>query len=92
VSKSTPKAADLRIFWSDVDGIHNLTGEHHRHDLVDGVYALVGPIENHMAEPELQDALCIVAIRRNRRFGRLSFGRFVALYRDYMKRGERYVR
>lgn len=80
----------LRIIWSDISGIHNLTDPIGQ-ELTPGTYALVGPLESHMAEPELQDALGLVALRRNRRFGHLSFGKFIAfLRRD--KLGRRYVR
>lgn len=60
-------------------------------DLKPGVYAIIGPIESHVAEPEFQDALNLVAIRRNRRHGFLNFGKFTALFRRYYANGRSYV-
>lgn len=78
----------IRGIWTDKAGLISL-GE--GDDLQPGVYAIIGPIESHVAEPEFQDALNVVAIRRNRRHGFLNFGKFIALFRRYNARGRRYL-
>ena len=58
-----------RCIWTDKQGIRN---PYAWGDLEDGVYANVGPIDSHVAEPEFQDAVALVCIEANHRNGTLT--------------------
>lgn len=70
-------AKTMRVIWTDRDALGV------QRDLDEGVYAIVGPIHDHMAEFKFQNELTILALRRNRRFSFVSFGRFIALLKKY---------
>lgn len=77
----------IRAIWTDKLG---LTAVAASEDLEPGVYAIIGPIESHVSEPEFQEALSLVAIRRNRRFGFLGLAKFRELLQRY-RRGTGYA-
>ena len=71
---------DLRIIYTDapehsMPSLRREEGEH--------VWALVGPIGQHVSHPELQNALGLVAMAFNRRHGRLSAAKHRKLVKNH---------
>ena len=75
-----------RCIWTSKDGLSSLPD-----DLDDGVYAVVGPLSSHTAEPDFQDAIALVCIETNFCNGSLSEPKYSDLKRARQQRGAKII-